>query len=183
MSHETHHGEAGDRTSADHIVLPASTSWPMVFAFGLTLMAAAVVTDWPVGVVGLVIAARAIVGWWHTVIPHEHHEVVLIDPALRPAPIMVESRSVVRLHSGEGGHRRRVPEEIHPYSAGLWGGLAGGAAMAALAALYGLIFEHSIWYPINLLAGVVIPGLGNASLEQLKAFNGLAFLRRSSDMA
>jgi hypothetical protein len=48
--------------------------------------------------------------------------------------------------------------------------------MAGLACLYGLIAEHSIWYPINLLAGVVIPDLGNASLEQLRAFNGLAFV-------
>ena len=47
--------------------------------------------------------------------------------------------------------------------------------MAALACLYGLIAQHSIWYPVNLLAGVVIPAMGNASLEQLRAFNGLAF--------
>ena len=47
--------------------------------------------------------------------------------------------------------------------------------MAALACLYGLIAQHSIWYPVNLLAGVVIPNLGNQSLEQLRAFNGLAF--------
>ena len=39
----------------------------------------------------------------------------------------------------------------------------------------GLIAQGSIWYPINLLAGVVIPGMGQASTEQLKAFNGLAF--------
>ncbi|MBV8866572.1 MAG: hypothetical protein JO210_14355, partial [Acidobacteriaceae bacterium] len=84
-------------------------------------------------------------------------------------------RSVVRLQLGQEGHRVRIPEKIHPYSAGIWGGLAGGAAMAALAVLYGLIAEHSIWYPVNLLAGVVIPNLGNASIEQLRAFNGLAF--------
>lgn len=47
--------------------------------------------------------------------------------------------------------------------------------MAALACLYGLIGQHSIWYPINLLAGVVIPAMGEASIEQLRAFNGLAF--------
>ena len=98
-----------------------------------------------------------------------------VNPALRPVAIEVETRSVVRLGLGQGGHRTRVPEVIHPYSSGVWGGLAGGAVMAGLACLYGLFAQHSIWYPVNLLAGVVIPDLGNATLEQLRAFNGMAF--------
>jgi uncharacterized membrane protein YagU involved in acid resistance len=47
--------------------------------------------------------------------------------------------------------------------------------MAALACLYGLIAQGSIWYPINILAAVVLPGMGQASTEQLRAFHGLAF--------
>ena len=157
MAHEIHHGEAGERTDESHIQLPAPTFWPIVMAFGLTLLAAGIVTQWVVGAVGLVIAFRGAIGWWRNVIPHEEHEGVPIDPKHRPAPIMVEMRSVVRMRVGEGQHRVRIPEEVHPYSAGLLGGLAGGAAMAALACLYGLVAEHSIWYPINLLSGVVIP--------------------------
>src|SRR5690242_19209303 len=175
MAHETHHGEAGERTEKTHIEMPAPTFWPMVFAFGVTLLFAGMVTQYVVGLVGLVIAVRAAVGWWRDVIPVEEREEVPIDQAHRPAPIMVESRSVVRLKAGEGKHRVRIPETIHPYSAGFWGGLAGGAVMAGLACLYGLIAQHSIWYPINLLAGAVIPDLGNATSEQLRAFNGLAF--------
>jgi len=175
MSHEIHHGEAGERTEHAGIVLPAPTFWPIVFAFGVTLLFAGLVTHWSIGVVGLIIGIRGALGWWHNVIPIEEHEEVPIEPELRPAPVMVEARSVVRLQLGEGGHRIRIPEEVHPYSAGILGGLAGGAAMAALACLYGLIAEHSIWYPVNLLAGVVIPDLGNASLEQLRHFNSLAF--------
>jgi hypothetical protein len=175
MSIEVHHGEASERTAESHIELPAPTYWPIVFAFGLTLIAAGIVTQWVISAVGLVIAVRGVLGWWSNVIPHEAHEAVPVDPAHRPAPVMVEERSVVRLQFGEQGHRVRIPAEVHPYSAGLWGGLAGGAAMAALACLYGLIAQHSIWYPINLLAGVVIPNMGNASLEQLRAFHGLPF--------
>lgn len=175
MSQETHHGEASERTQSSHIELPAPTFWPIVFAFALTLIFAGLLTHWSISIVGAVIAARGVIGWWFNVIPHEQHEEVPIDPALRPAPVVVEARSVVRLGLGEHGHRVRIPEEVHPYSAGIWGGLAGAVAMAALACLYGLIAEHSIWYPINLLAGVVIPDLGNASLEQLRAFNSLAF--------
>jgi hypothetical protein len=159
----------------NHIELPAPTFWPMVLAFGITLLLAGIVTHWSISVVGFVIAAKAAFGWWHTVIPFEHHEIVAIETERRPAAIKVGARSVVRLKLGEGGHRVRVPEEIHPYSAGLWGGLAGGAVMAALACLYGLIAQHSIWYPINLLSGVVIPDLGSETVEQLRRFNGLAF--------
>ncbi len=176
MAHETHHGEAAERTTETHIQLPAPTFWPIVFAFGLTLLFAGLLTHWSIGVVGFIIALRAVIGWWGNVIPLEEHEEVPIEPELRPAPVMVEARSVVRLELGQEGHRVRIPETVHPYSAGLWGGLAGGAAMAGLAVLYGLIAQHSIWYPVNLLAGVVIPNLGNASLEQLRAFNGAAFL-------
>jgi hypothetical protein len=47
--------------------------------------------------------------------------------------------------------------------------------MALLACLYGLIAQHSIWYPINLLAGVVLPWMGSAGDEQLRAFNPWGF--------
>jgi len=176
MSHELHHGEAGERTEQSHIELPHPTFWPMVFAFGVTLLVAGLVTHWAVSAVGFVLAFRAALGWWHDLIPLEKHEEVPVDPAHRPAPIMVETRTVIRLKLGESGHRVHVPESAHPYSAGIKGGLAGGAAMAALACLYGLIAQHSIWYPVNLLAGVVIPNMGSESLEQLRAFNGLAFV-------
>jgi hypothetical protein len=175
MAQEIHHGEAGERSDQTHIQMPAPTFWPMVFAFGITLLFAGMVTSWVVSAVGVVIAFRAAVGWWHDVIPHEAHEEVAIDPALRPAPVVAEARSVMRLRVGEAGHRVHIPEEVHPYSAGFWGGLAGGTAMAALACLYGLIAQRSIWYPINLLAGVVIPAMADATIEQLRAFNGLAF--------
>jgi hypothetical protein len=166
MSQEQDHG---------HVHMPAPTFWPMVFAFGLTLLFAGMVTHWAISVIGGVIFLRAGVGWWRNVIPHEEHEEMPVEAALRPAPIVAGARQVVRLKLGEGGHRVRVPERIHPYSSGFWGGLAGGAAMAALACLYGVIAQHSIWFPINLLAGAVMPNLGNASLEQLRAFNGTAF--------
>jgi hypothetical protein len=175
MAQELHHGEAAERSEETYIEMPAPTFWPMVFAFGVTLLFSGLLTHWVVSLVGVVIAFRAALGWWDNVIPHEAHEEVPIDPALRPAPIVPETRSVMRLRVGEAGHRVHIPEEVHPYSAGFWGGLAGGAAMAALACLYGLFAQHSIWYPVNLLAGVVIPSMSNASVEQLRAFNGLAF--------
>jgi hypothetical protein len=173
LADESVSGAAGD--DKNHIQMPAPTFWPMVLAFGLTLLFAGMVTHWVISVIGLVILSRGIVGWWHNVIPHEEHEAIRVEARFRPVPIVAGARTVVRLKLGEGGHRIRVPERIYPYSAGFWGGLAGGAAMAALACLYGLLAQHSIWFPINLLAGAVLPDLGQATLEQLRQFNGLAF--------
>jgi hypothetical protein len=172
----TDYGEAGERSPHNDIPMPAPSFWPMVTAFGIALLFAGLLTHWVVSATGAVLLFRSILGWWHDVIPHEKHVEMPIHQELRPAPIMVEARSVIRLRVGEGRHRIRVPEKVHPYSSGLWGGLAGGAAMALLACLYGLIAQHSIWYPVNLLAGVVIPGLGQTSVEQLRAFDGVAFV-------
>lgn len=168
-------GEAGERTEGSHIAMPAPTFWPMIFSFGVALLLAGLVTSWVVSIVGLVILIRGAFGWWSDVIPEEAHHAAEIEIARRPAPILVEARSVVRLHAGQGEHRVRIPEKIHPYSAGIWGGLVGAAVMAGLACLYGLIAQHSIWYPVNLLSGVVIPSMAQASIEQLRQYNGLAF--------
>lgn len=170
------HGEAGERNDESSILMPAPSFWPMVFAFGTVLLFAGLVTHWTVSAVGLVIFLRSAIGWWNNVVPHEEHEFVSIDLARRPAPIHVETRSVVRLQVGQSAHRAHLPERIHPYSAGIWGGLIGGAVMAGLACLYGFFAQHSIWYPINLLSGVVLPNLGNASIEQLRQFNATAFM-------
>lgn len=174
MTHEIH-GEAGERSERSNIEMPAPSVWPMILALGIALIFAGFVTHFAVTLAGLVIGVAAALAWWRKVVPVEEHEEVPIDPALRPAAILVDIRSVVRLQLGEERHRVRIPAEIHPYSAGFLGGLAGGTAMAALACLYGLVVQHSIWYPINLLAGVVLPFIGTETTEQLKAFDALAF--------
>lgn len=175
MSHDVH-GEAGERTDQSHIEMPAPTYWPVAFAFGITLGFAGIVTHWVVSIIGLIVALTGIIHWWHQVIPHEEHEALPIDPAHRPAPIMVEQRSVIHMNVGEDHHRAHVPETVSPYSAGIWGGIAGGIVMAILACLYGLVAEHSIWYPVNLLAGAVMPTMANESVAQLREFSAFAFM-------
>ena len=70
----------------------------------------------------------------------------------------------------------RIPVEIHPYSAGVRGGLVGAVVMAVLAVGFGLLSAQSPWYPINLLAAAALPALATASHEQLLSFDaaGLA---------
>jgi hypothetical protein len=159
------------------VEMPGPTFWPMVLAFGITLLAAGLVTNLAVSVIGIVILLRAAVGWWHQVIPHEEHEFV---PCRHPeewaAPVRTSGRSVATLKVGISHHRMHIPEKVHPYMAGVWGGLAGGVAMAVLACIYGVVAQHSIWYPINLLAAMVIPAAANSSIEGLRAFDALSFI-------
>jgi hypothetical protein len=159
------------------IEMPAPTGWPMVLAFGITLLAAGLVTHPAVSIAGLLLTLRAAVGWFKELFPTEKHERVPVAPESQRAQLIkVSSRSVVRLHAGVASHRVRVPAEIHPYSSGIKGGLLGGVAMAMVACVYGLIAQSSLWYPVNLLAAAALPSMANADLPQLKAFDGTAFI-------
>jgi hypothetical protein len=117
------------------------------------------------------------IGWFRDVFPVPQHEVYpYVEPARRAAPIKLSPRRISHLALGVGGHRAYYPIQVHRYSSGIFGGLAGGAAMAILAMLYGLIIQHSIWYPINLLAAAALPSMAEANVQTLDQFNALSFL-------
>jgi hypothetical protein len=161
----------------DHVNLPAPTAWPFVTAFGLTLLAAGLVTQAVISVVGLILAVRGAVGWFRDVLPVEQHELVRVRLLeQRARPIAPAPRAVAQLTPGVAGHRVRIPVEIHPYSSGIKGGILGGVAMAIVACLYGVIAYRSLWYPINLLAAAAVPSLAQADVAQLTAFNGTGFI-------
>jgi hypothetical protein len=81
------------------------------------------------------------------------------------------------LHPGRPGYRFQLPEKVHPISAGVKGGLLGGLVMPLPALAYGLLSEHhSIWYPVNLLAGMVLPGVQNTTIAELEQFQLTLFV-------
>jgi hypothetical protein len=163
------------RRKPSQIEVPASTAWPIVLAFGFTLLFAGLLTSASVSVLGAVLAIAGCVGWFREVFPHEHEEVVPVVP--EEVSITTERRVVERLPVAPEQVRAWLPVETYPISAGVKGGLAGSIAMAALACLYGLLKAGSIWYPINLLAAVVYAPSEVPSLSQFNSFHaGLFFL-------
>ncbi len=166
-----------DDSIPESIELPAPTPWPMVTAFGLTLMFAGLITNLVVTLVGFVCVIFGAVGWFRDCHPHQQHVAVPVaPPEQRAAPIKVSPRTIQHLAAGRKRHRARIPVEVHPYSAGVAGGLAGAAAMAILAMLYGLVAQGSIWYPINLLAAAGVPSLASADVETLRQFSMIGLL-------
>jgi hypothetical protein len=155
------------------IELPAPTAWPIVLAFGFTLLFAGLLTSASVSVLGAVLAVAGCVGWFREVLPHEHEEVVPVVP--EEVSITTERHVVERVPVALELVRAWLPVETYPVSAGVKGGLAGGVAMAVLACTYGLLKTRSIWYPINLLAAMVYAPSEVPSLSQFNSFHAGIF--------
>jgi hypothetical protein len=173
-----HHHDDDPHSHGNAVDLPTPTAWPIITAFGLTLAFTGLVTDYIVSLVGLLCGALGAIGWFTDVFPHPKHEPVPFVPEdKRAKPVSREGRVVSHLHPGEEGHREHVVAgAVHPYSAGIVAGLAGAVAMAVIACLWGLIFEKSIWYPVNLLAAGALSELATAPVETLKQFSLLGLV-------
>ncbi len=159
---------------AGNVQLPAPTTWPIVLAFGITLAFAGLVTSWSVSVLGAILAISGAVGWFRNVLPHEAHESVSV--LQEKLVIETRRREVARVALVPDLKRAWLPLEIYPVSAGIKGGLAGSVPMAALAMLYGLLNQKSVWYPINLLVAGFFPAAINATTAQIAEFHLSALL-------
>ena len=161
-------GPDQQHTSGHAVQLPSPTAMPMVLALGITLLGAGLVTSWVISVLGSLLMARAAVGWFREVLPHERHEEVAVTTEV--VEIKSSRTQVARLPVVEG-NRKILPVETFTITAGIKGGIAGGIAMIAPAALYGLIRFHSIWYAANLLAAFAVPDWAFRSAAFLSAFH------------
>ena len=155
------------------VPLPAPTAWPIVLAFGITLLFAGLLTNVSVTILGAVLALAGTVGWFRDVLPHEAHETVLVSDKIEP--VVTTRPEVARVGwTTNELNRSWLPLEIYPVSAGIKGGLAGSVAMAILAIIYGVASKHGIWYPINLLAAGFFPS--RVTTAGIAAFHWDAFL-------
>src|SRR5882724_6098106 len=164
---------AADRGST-RIEVPASTAWPVILAFGLTLLFAGLTTGALVSAVGAVLSLAGVVGWFRGVLPRESCEVAQV--VAEEAVASTTRREVAQLETARQVRRVWLPVQIYPVSAGIKGGLAGGAVMALLAILYGVISRYGVWYPINLLSAGFFPGAKAESAADLARFQAAAFV-------
>ena len=172
-SHSEHGAEAHDG-----VTLPSPTAWPIVLAFGCALLFGGLVTSASVSVLGAILTVAGCVGWFREVLPQEKHHVVPVD-AVAPMVVVSTRREVERFPLAPELARVLLPLETYPISAGIKGGLAGSVGMAVLACLYGLLKQHSLWYPINLLAATVYAQSIKMGPEALYRFNLDSFLLAS----
>ena len=161
-----------EQSPREPIEMPASTAWPMLLAFGVTLCFASLVTSAGVGFAGFVLVCCGVRGWARQVLPDEHHEMVPVA-ARRFVPLSPRTR-VAHVQISEV-HRAFLPVESYPIISGLRGGIAGGIIMIFPALLYGYLTQHSIWYAVNLLGGAGVASWTNATTADIAAFhwNGL----------
>ncbi len=155
----------------DSVEMPRPTAAPLVLALGITLLAAGVALGTGFLVVGAVVVVAGLSIWIVQLLPGRGHVHESLVETARPQLVMAVPGGVEHLRPGMPGYRLRLPQDVHPVSAGLKGGLAGGAAMPVPALLWGLLSGHGLWYPVNLLAGIVLPGVGRMTVPELERFN------------
>jgi hypothetical protein len=143
-----------DQAGRGSISLPSPTAWPIVLAFGFTMLFAGLVTSGALSVLGAVVTVVGCAGWFREVLPHEKHHAVPVAAA-EPMIAVATHREVEHFPLAPELARAVLPLETYPVSAGIKGGLLGSVGMAVLAVMYGVLKQKSIWYPINLLAATV----------------------------
>jgi uncharacterized membrane protein YagU involved in acid resistance len=153
------------------VELPRPTVAPMVLALGMALLAAGVATNVAFLLVGAVLLIFGLGLWISELIPGRGEVLeAMVAPSRRPLPVTARVGGVGRMQEGMPGSRLRLPTEVHPISAGIKGGLLGGLLMPVPALIWGLWSGHGIWYPVNLLAGLVLPGVGRMTVGELEQF-------------
>ncbi len=147
----------------ESIEMPQPTAAPLVLALGLTLLAAGVALGTAFLVVGAVVVVTGLGIWVAQLLPGRGRVRERLAPPTQLPPVTGEPGRVEHLRPGMPGYRLRLPQDVHPISAGIKGAVAGGVVMPVPALLWGLFSGHGLWYPVNLLAGLVLPGIGKMS--------------------
>jgi hypothetical protein len=164
--------QTNDSASSESIEMPRPTAAPLVLAVGIALAAMGAATSLSFLFVGILVFVAGLGMWISQLLPGRGHWCERrVDPSQRPRPVTPAPGEVERLRLGTPGYRLRLPVTVHPISAGVIGGLVGGLVMPLPAFVYGLLSGHGIWWPVNLLAGMVIPGVGDMTESELEQFH------------
>ena len=155
----------------DSVETPRPTAAPLVLALGMALLAAGVALGIAFLVVGAAVVVAGLVTWILQLLPGRGHVHELLAEPAPPRIAVAAPGGVERLQPGMPGYRLRLPQDVHPISAGLKGGIVGGVLMLVPTFVWGLVSGHGIWYPVNLLAGIVLPSVGRMTIPELEQFH------------
>jgi hypothetical protein len=164
--------ESHTKDDSSSIEMPKPTAAPLVLALGIALAAMGVAASLAFLFVGVVVFVAGLGMWISQLLPGRGHwREPRVEPSLRPHAVIPVPGEIERLRHGVPGYRLRLPVKVHPVSAGIKGGFVGGLVMPVPALLYGILSGHGIWWPVNLLAGMVVPGVGRMSIGELEQFH------------
>ncbi len=86
---------------------------------------------------------------------------------------MKNSTSTPHAEFSEDPTELGFPTYVYPYTAGMIGGLVGGAAMSIPALIYGFVSGYGAWYPVNLIAATVLPHMQVMTPQEFAMFDPL----------
>lgn len=164
---DTHQHPTGPQ-HGDSVHLPAGTAWPLVLAFGCTLLLGGILLGLPISILGFVLAVFACVGWFRQLYPHEHIEHIHVE--VQPIEVETTRPAVDRYQLSEPLPVTMDPA-ANPIAAGFKAAVLGGIVMAIVAILYSLVVHHSFWYAINLLGGAGTANWINPTTADISAFH------------
>jgi hypothetical protein len=157
--------------------MPRPTAGPMIMSVGIALVCAGAALGVALSVAGAFLLITGLTMWIRDLMPgrgHFHEQ--RVPPTKRPRRLAAAMGTVEQMQAGMPGYRMRLPLHVHPISAGIRGGLCGGLLMPVPAVIWGILSGHGIWYPVNLLAGVVAAGLGQRPIADLEKFHMSLFM-------
>lgn len=164
---DTHQHPTGPQ-HGDSVHLPAGTAWPLVLAFGCTLLLGGILLGLPISILGAVLSVFGCVGWFRQLYPHEHAEHIHVE--VQPIEVETTRPSVDRYHLSEPLPVAMDPT-ANPIAAGFKAAVLGGIVMAIVAIVYSLVVHHSFWYAINLLGGAGTANWTNPTTADISAFH------------
>lgn len=159
----------------DDIELPAPTGWPLALAAGISLLAAGLVTNLAVSLLGAFLFVLAARGWIGEFVPGAGEIHVPLVP-LNERPAAVVPAHIPVEHPKEPPGRMVLPTRQRPVWAGVVGGAGGGLVMAALALGYGWYSGKGPWYPVNLLAALAIAGFESETPDKLMQYSAAGLI-------
>ncbi|MGC8550131.1 MAG: hypothetical protein ACP5M4_10570 [Acidobacteriaceae bacterium] len=172
MSNITKHTSGDPHRETIHV--PANTAWPIVLAFGCTLLLGGILLGLMITILGALLIVVSCIGWFRDVLPHEKAEYLPIT--VQEVEIETVRKAVQRYEVPALEHKPGELIARPSLMAGLKGGIVGGIAMAIVVLIYGQIAHGSIWYGVNLLGGAGVANWTNPTVQQLTSFQWQWFL-------